>query len=542
MQGLMMDYQLTIDRLLEHGNCIYPHKQIITKQPDGSMYRYTYADMYKRVKRLANVLVNEFGITTGDRVATFAWNNYQHVELYYGIPVVGAVCHTLNIRLSTDQLVYIINHAEDKVIFIDGTLVPLFERFVDQLTTVEHYVLFNAPKTIETKIPNVLFYEDLLADADEAFEWRCNDENMAAGLCYTSGTTGEPKGALYSHRSTYLHAYGTNQTNALGMSEQDVVLQIVPQFHVMAWGFPYSCLMAGSNMVMPGPHLRPDALADLVEQEKVTIANGVPTIWLGVYRELKARPRDVSSLKELVVGGSALPRSLIVGYLEDFGIEALHVWGMTEMSPLGTASRLQTRHDNLSLEQKYDIRAKQGVAMPGVELRVAYEDGTEVPQDGETVGEFQVRGPWIISSYFKETANPESFTPDGWFRTGDVGILDADGYMQITDRTKDLIKSGGEWISSVALESALMGHPQVAEAAVIAIPHEQWGERPLATVVLAEDADDITGEELKTFLAPKFAKYQLPDLFAFIKEVPKTSVGKFNKKELRKQYAAGELI
>ena len=538
MQGLMMDYPLTIERILEYGNRMFPRKQISTKLPDGSMHRYSYNDMYQRVKKLANVL-GTLGVNEGDRVGTFAWNNYQHLELYYAVPCSGAVCHTLNIRLSPDQLAYIINHAEDKVIFIDGTLLPLFEKVVDQIDCVEHYVLFNTDKDIETILPNVSFYEDLLAEADEAYEWNITDENLAAGLCYTSGTTGHPKGALYSHRSTYLHTLATNQAACLGFTEQDTALLIVPQFHVMAWGFPYSAFFAGVNMVMPGMHLQAPALVDLLATEKVTVANGVPTIWTAVYQELKNNPRDISSVRALVIGGSALPRGMIEGYEKDFGVNALHAWGMTEMSPLGTVSKLQSHHLDLPKDAQMDIRAKQGYTLATVEMRIVDDEGQEVARDGISMGEIQVRGPCIIRSYFK--ADSDNFTADGWFRTGDVGIIDEDGFMQITDRTKDLIKSGGEWISSVDLENLLMAHPQVLEAAVIAIPDAKWDERPLATVVLTPEAEELTEAALRDYLAPHFAKYQLPDRFLFIDEVPKTSVGKFDKKVLRAQYTAGEL-
>lgn len=364
---------------------------------------------------------------------------------------------------------------------------------------------------------------------------------MAAGMCYTSGTTGNPKGALYSHRSTYLHALGSNQAMAMGFTESDVVLAIVPQFHVMAWGFPYACLMSGATLIMPGPHLKPPDLVELVSREKVTVANGVPTIWIGVYQELKANPRDISSFRSLVVGGSAIPRNLIEAYERELGVEVLHAWGMTEMSPLGTISRLLSKHQDADQAAKMDVKAKQGYSLPGVEIRIADDEGNPMPWDGETVGEVQVRGPWIIRSYFRVEPNPGSFTPDGWFRTGDVATMDPDGYMQITDRTKDLIKSGGEWISSVALENALMSHPSVVEAAVIAVPDETWSERPLAAVVLTDDADPVSPDQLIAHIATDFAKFWLPEKIIFINEVPKTSVGKFDKKVLRKQFADGEL-
>ncbi len=540
MQGLMMDYPLTLDRVLEHANRMFPHKRISTKLPDGSIHRYTYADLYKRVKRLANVL-QKLGIKPGDRVGTFAWNNYQHVEMYFGIPAVGAVCHTLNIRLFPEQLAYVVNHAEDKVVFIDGTLLPLYERVADQIDCVQHYVLFNAPPGVETKLPNVSFYEDLMADVDDDFEWMALDENMAMGMCYTSGTTGNPKGALYSHRSMFLHTIGENQANALGLTEADSVLMVVPQFHAMAWGLPYACAFSGAEMFMPGPHLKPTPLAEVIANERITVAAGVPTIWNGLYHELKNNPRDISSVRALIVGGSAMPRGLIEAYEKDLNVNVLHAWGMTEMSPLGTVSKLQAHHKNLSQAEKWDIKAKQGYVVPGVEMRIVNEAGEELPWDGATMGEVQVRGPWIIKSYFKLDPSPEQFTADGWFRTGDVATISEDGYMQITDRTKDLIKSGGEWISSVELENTLMAHPKVREAAVIAIPDEKWAERPLAAVVLTEDAGDVTADDLHEFLAPKVAKFWLPDKIIFIDELPKTSVGKFDKKVLRRRYAEGEL-
>lgn len=540
MQGLMMDYPLTIDRILEHANRLFPHKQITTKQPDGSLHRYTYANLYQRVKRLANVL-RKLGVKPGDRVGTFAWNNYQHIEMYYAIPGAGAVIHTLNIRLFPEQLSYIVNHAEDKVVFIDGTLLPLYERVADQIEGVQHYVLLNAAKGIQTKLPNVSFYEDLMADADDDFEWAVTDENTAMGMCYTSGTTGNPKGALYSHRSMYLHTLGENQAGALALTEEDVVLVVVPQFHAMAWGLPYACAMAGAEMVMPGPHLKPDALAEIVAEEKVTVAAGVPTIWTGLYHELRAKPRDISSIRALVVGGSAMPRALIEAYEKELGVNVLHAWGMTEMSPLGTVSKLQRRHRSLPDHEQWDIKAKQGYMVPGVEMRIVNESGDVLPWDGVTMGEVQVRGPWIIKSYFKLDPTPEHFTADGWFRTGDVATISEDGYMDITDRTKDLVKSGGEWISTVALENALMAHPKVMEAAVIAVPDEKWAERPLAAVVLAPDAGPVTADELQQFLAPKFAKFWLPDKIAIVDEIPKTSVGKFDKKVLRQRYAEGQL-
>jgi fatty-acyl-CoA synthase len=540
MEGLMMDYQLTLDRILEHANRLFPHKRVSTMLPDGHMHRYTYGEMYGRVKRMSKALV-ELGVEPGDRVGTFAWNHYQHLELYYAIPGAGAVCHTLNIRLFPEQLEFVVDHACDKVVFIDASLLPLYERVSDQIKCVEHYVLINAPRDIETKLGDVLFYEDLISGSDESFEWLSMDERMAMGLCYTSGTTGNPKGVLYSHRSMFLHSFGANQAAAIGIKESDIVLPVVPQFHAMAWGLPYACPLAGAEMVMPGPHLQADPLAQMISSEGVTIAAGVPTIWTGLYHELKENPRDISALRALVVGGSAMPRSLIEAYERELGVNVLHAWGMTEMSPLGTVSILLSHHQDLSLQEQWDIKAKQGYAIAGVEMRIRDEMEQELPWDGRQMGELQVRGPWVARQYFKREATEDHFTSDGWFRTGDVVTVSRDGYMQIMDRTKDLVKSGGEWISSVELENALMAHPDVLEAAVIAVPDEKWSERPLAAVVPMEGATSLSDEVLKEFLTSKVAKFWLPDEIVFIDEIPKTSVGKFDKKVLRRQHENGEL-
>lgn len=540
MQGLMMPWQLTMDRILEHANRVYPHKRITTLMPNGSLHRYTYADMYKRVKRLSKALV-KLGVQPGDRVATFAWNHFQHMELYYAIPGAGAVCHTLNIRLFPEQLAYIVNHAEDKIVFLDATLLPLYGRIASQINCVQHYILINAPKDIQTNLPNVLHYEDIIADSDEDFAWLSTDENMAMGLCYTSGTTGDPKGALYSHRSMFLHTYGENQAAALGMLESDVVLPVVPQFHAMAWGLPYACAMSGSDVVMPGPHLRPEPLAQLIEQERVTIAAGVPTIWTALYHELRQRPRDISSIRAMIVGGAAMPRSLIEAFEKELHVSVLHAWGMTELSPLGTVSILSSQHTGLSDAEKWDIKAKQGYPICGVEMRIMDANGVELPWDGRQMGELQVRGPWIARQYFKRDVTQDNFTEDGWFRTGDVCTMSPDGYMTITDRTKDLVKSGGEWISSVELENTIMAHPQVLEAAVIAVPDERWSERPLAVVVPTKDGADLTEADIHAYLAERVAKFWIPERVVFIGEIPKTSVGKFSKATLREMYAAGQL-
>ncbi|MBK8137916.1 MAG: long-chain fatty acid--CoA ligase [Chloroflexi bacterium] len=539
MDGLIQDYPLTIDRIIEHARRIHPHKRVSTMLPDGSMHRTTYGEMYRRIKRLSKALV-KLGVKPGDRVATFAWNTYQHMELYFAIPGAGAVCHTLNLRLFAEQLVYIINHAEDKIVFIDGTLIPLYEKFAAQVPGVETYVLMNVPKGAPCSLPNVLYYEDLIEGSDEDFAWLSTDERAAAGLCYTSGTTGDPKGALYSHRSTYLHALAVNQASSVGLTERDVLLPVVPQFHVMAWGMPYAAPIAGADVVMPGPHLKPEPLARMIEGEKVTVAAGVPTIWTALYHEAKTNHRDLSSIRALVVGGSAMPRALTAGYERDLGVNVVHAWGMTEMSPIGTVNVLRSAHDGLDQEGKWDVKASQGTPVFGVEVRIIDENGLELPWDGASMGELQVRGPWIIRQYYKRDLAPENFTADGWFRTGDVVTMSADGIMTIKDRTKDLVKSGGEWISTVELESAIMGHPDVLEAAVIAVPDDKWSERPLAAVVV-KPGSNVTSEAIIDYLSTRVAKFWLPDRVIFVAEVPKTSVGKFDKKVLRRRYAEGEL-
>lgn len=532
-----MDYPLTTNVIIEYGNRVFSRKEIVSKLPDGSWHRYTYGDMYKRTKQLSNALITKLGVKQSERVATFCWNHYQHLEMYYAIPGVGAVCHTLNVRLSIDQIVYIIKHAEDKIIFFDATLNTLLEKVAPQVSPDIKYVIVNAPTGFKTSIPNVINYETLIASESETFEWVNVNENDACGLCYTSGTTGDPKGSMYSHRSTYLHALTVMAPNGANVSCNDRVLLVVPQFHVMAWGYPYLCMLAGADMVFPSMHLQPDALVDILQKEKITVANGVPTIWMGVYDAMKKNPpKEKLSLKEYIVGGSALAPSLIRSFEKDFGLKGTQAWGMTETSPLGTISRLQKIHENLSYEEQLKIRAKQGYELPGVEIRAIEENGSIAPRDGNAVGEFEIRGAWIIASYYKFSDNASCFSKDGWFKTGDVGTIDEDGYMNITDRSKDLIKSGGEWISSMALELALMAIPKVKEAAVIAIPDEKWVERPLACIVL-HHGETITIEEIRIALSNEFASYQIPSSFVNLKEVPKTSVGKFDKKEMRRLHA-----
>ena len=539
MQGLMMDYPLTMERILEHANRLYPRKRITTVLPDGNVHRYTWADVHSRSKRLASAL-GGLGIEPGDRVGTFAWNNYQHLELYFAVPCSGAVCHTLNIRLSPDQLAYIIGHAEDKAIFVESTLLPRFEAVAARLSRCPRIVLFNGEPGIRTALSDTCCYEDLIAGGSDTFEWPVIDEDAAMGLCYTSGTTGEPRGALYSHRSMFLHTLGVNQSNAVGIVESDVVMPVVPQFHAMAWGLPYACAAAGAELVLPGPHLNPAALARTIAKEGVSIPAGVPTIWTGLYEELKVNPRDISCIRALIVGGAAMPRSLIEAYETELDVPVVHAWGMTELSPLGTVSRLQRHHRTLPESDKWDVKARQGVPICGVDMRIVDDSGNEAPWDGRSMGEIQVRGPWVIESYYRQDPAPDHFTADGWFRTGDVGAMSPDGFLTITDRTRDLIKSGGEWISSVALENTLMGHPAVTEAAVIAVSDAKWTERPFAIAVRSPGAVPVTVEALRAHLASVFPKYWVPDRIVFVAQIPKTSVGKLDKKVIRRQYAEGQ--
>jgi fatty-acyl-CoA synthase len=535
MEGLMMDWPLTLHHFLDRAARLFPRKEIATRTAAG-MHRYTYADFHRRVHRLAHALTR-LGIGRGDRVATFAWNTYRHLEIYFAAPCMGAVLHTLNIRLAPDQLIYIINHAEDRVIFVDASLAPLLERIRDQIPTVKAFVIMSDTGPVQTSLSPALDYEALLAESPEApYPWPRLDENAAAGMCYTSGTTGNPKGVVYSHRAIFLHSMALCLADTFGICERDVLMPVVPMFHANAWGMPFAGVMVGAKLVFPGPHLQPRDIAELIQNERVTVTAGVPTIWIGLYALLERERYDLSSLRVMPVGGSAMPRALIEAFEKRFGIRIAHAWGMTEMTPLGTVANLKSYMESWPDEERFAVRAKQGMPVVGVEIRAVDEQGREVPWDGKTMGELQVRGPWVIRAYYNDPRTAEAFQ-DGWFRTGDVVTIDPEGYIQIVDRTKDLIKSGGEWISSVDLENALMAHPKVLEAAVIAVPHPKWQERPLAVVVpRPEFKEDLTKEELLEFLRPRFAKWWLPDDIVFVEAIPKTSVGKFDKKVLREQF------
>lgn len=533
MKGLMMDFQLLLPAVLRRAETFFSHKEIVTRQPDKSLHRYTYADMARRTKQLG-VALKRLGVKEGERVATLSWNHYQHLEVYFAVPCIGAVLHTLNLRLSPDDLTYIANHAQDKVIIVDQVLLPLFEKFKDKVSP-DHIIVI--PNGSGSLAPGYLNYEELLADSDPAHYFPFEgDENTAAAMCYTTGTTGRPKGVMYSHRSIILHSMVGAFAEGLAVREADIVLPVVPMFHVNAWGLPFVCTFLGTKQVFPGPHLDGNSLIEFFENEKVTITAGVPTIWLGILSILDANPGkfNLSSLRYMVVGGSAAPRSMIVGFEERHKLKILHAWGMTETSPIGTICGLTSELQKEPKEVQYDYRAKQGLAAPMVEIRARNEEGF-VPWDGITMGELEVRGPWISKAYYNTDEQDDKFTVDGWFRTGDIVTIDPRGYIEIRDRSKDVIKSGGEWISSITLESTLMGHPAVAEAAVFAIPDEKWMERPMACIVLKE-GKSATADELRQFLEPQFAKFWLPEVYEFVKEIPKTSVGKFRKTALREMY------
>lgn len=534
MQGLMMDYPLTLQHFFNRAVRIFSRKEIVT-QTDSGLHRYTFHAWGKRTQQLAHALHNA-GVKQGDRVATFGWNTYRHLELYFAIPCMGAVLHTLNIRLFADQLVYIINNAEDQIIFVDGDLVPILESLVDQLTTVKQYVIMgNAPNAAGKLQPSV-DYETFIGGEPEKYEWPEIDENSAAAMCYTSGTTGNPKGVVYSHRSTFLHSMAVGLADGPGLSERDTVLPVVPMFHANAWGFPHAAIMMGSKLVFPGRFLDPVRVGHLMSNERVTVAAGVPTIWIGLLNALDKEEIDLSSLRAIYCGGSVVPRSLIEGLYRK-NLTIVHAWGMTETSPLASLSRLRGYQEDWPLDEQFRIKARQGTVLPGVDFRVVnMETGEEVPCDNTSYGELQVRGPWIARAYYSDAATGEKFV-DGWLRTGDVAVVDEDGIIQLVDRTKDLVKSGGEWISSVEVEGLIMGHPKVLEACVIGIPHPKWDERPLAFVVEKPDfVGQVTKEEIIEYLRPRVAKWWLPDDIVFIEAIPKTSVGKFDKKVLRARH------
>jgi fatty-acyl-CoA synthase len=534
MRGTMMDFPLTLQMVFERGTRLFPDREIVTGG-SGGVHRYTYRDFSQRVHRLANGL-KALGLQPGDRVATFGWNHYRHLELYFAVPMLGSVLHTLNIRLFHDQITYIVNHAADRFMCIDRSLLPVIRKLQPTFESVERLIVIDDGG--DNDPGDALDYEAIVGSGGPHCEFPRLDENEAAMMCYTSGTTGNPKGVAYSHRALTLHSYGACHVDTVGVSERDTVMAMVPMFHANAWGLPYASTFVGAKQVFPGNSMQPDSVLSLLQAEQVTLAAGVPTIWIGALPLLQAGKYDISSTTRIVVGGSAAPRSLIEAY-DKLGLNILHAWGMTEMSPIGTISRVRRELAAEPASVQLDYRARQGVSAPGVELRALDGEGNDVPWDGETMGELVVRGPWVAAEYYSDDRSAASFTADGWFRTGDVVTIQPNGYIEIADRTKDLIKSGGEWISSVALENALMAHPKVLEAAVIAVPDERWGERPLACVVARPDfRGSLTPSELSDHLSAQFAKWSVPEHYLFLEELPKTSVGKFDKKAMRQQHAA----
>ncbi len=531
---MMMQTPLTMTQMIKRAEKYFPRKTVVSRTA-GGIQRFTYKEIAERTRKLAESLQN-IGVERGDKVGTLAWNHHRHLEAYFAIPCSGAVLHTINIRLSPQHITYIINHAEDKVLLIDPDIVPLIEEVKDELKTVKAFIIMTDEDELpETTLSPVYHYETLINEASGAYEYPDDlDENSAAGMCYTSATTGNPKGVVYSHRGIVLHSMALGMADSAAVSEKDIALPVVPMFHVNAWGLPFAAVWFGTTLVLPGPYFTPKLLAELIQSEKVTITAGVPTIWLGLLKELDENKYDMSSLRSVLCGGSAAPKGMIKAFEQKHNIPFMHAYGMTETSPLVVISTLKSYQEELSPDEKLDIKAKQGILVPGLEMKIAGKDG-EAAWDGKEMGELAIRGPWIASEYYKDERTDEAFR-DGWLYTGDVVTIDEEGFMKIVDRTKDLIKSGGEWISSVDIENAMMAHESVFEAAVVAVPHEQWQERPVACVVLKEPfKGQTTKEDLYEFLKPQFAKWWLPDEILFFEEIPKTSVGKFLKMALRDQ-------
>ncbi|MDP1901367.1 MAG: 3-(methylthio)propionyl-CoA ligase [Rubrivivax sp.] len=537
MNGQMMQQPLLISSFIVHAERHHAEREIVSRRVEGDIHRTTYKELAARSRRMAKALA-ALGVGLSDRVATLAWNGYRHMELYYAVSGSGAVLHTINPRLHPDQIVYIADHAEDQVLFFDMTFLPLIQAVARRTRTVRHFVAMtdraHMPSAeVAATIPNLLCYEELMAAQDDRYAWPSFDENTASSLCYTSGTTGNPKGVLYSHRSTVLHAYAAALPDSLNCSERDVILPVVPMFHVNAWSLPYVACMTGAKLVYPGAGLDGKSLYELFESEGVTFSAGVPTVWQGLLAYVEANHLKFSTMKRTVIGGSACPPAMIRAFGEKFGVNVLHAWGMTEMSPLGTACTLKAKHLALTQEERYAVMAKQGRAVYGVDMKIVDDQGAEMPWGSETSGDLYVRGPWIISGYFKnEGGDP---LVDGWFPTGDVARIDADGYVQITDRSKDVIKSGGEWIGSIDLENIAMAHPAVAMAACIAAKHPKWDERPLLVVVKKPGAE-LTRDELLAFFEGKIAKWWTPDDVIFVDAIPLGATGKMQKNKLRDQF------
>ena len=536
---MTMQYPLLVSNILNRARTIFPDKEIITRVEgaEGGVHRYAYRDMAARVDRLCNAL-DGLGVKKGDRVGTFGWNTYRHLEAYFASPLMGAVNHTINIRLFPDDLVYIINHARDKVVFVDPDLCPILEGLASHFRTVEHFIIMTDDPKPTTTLPNAVSYETLLAQAPEGFTPPELDEWDPAGLCYTSATTGRPKGVTYTHRALYLHSMAECMADTAAFSESDTTMAIVPMFHANCWGFPYSSALVGANQVMPGVRPDPQAICELIDRHKVTLTAGVPTIWVGVldYLDRSGETYDFSSLRAVISGGSAVPVSVIRAYKEKLGVDLIHAYGMTEATPIVTYNRTKTHLEDLPEGEKYELAGSQGLVVAGLEMRLVDENGEDLPWDGEQRGELLFRGPWVSREYYNDERTAETYI-DGWYHSGDIASVNSEGYVQIGDRVKDMVKSGGEWISSVDLETAIIAHPGVLEAAVIAIPHPTWVERPLACVVpRAESRGTLDKAQVMDFIRDKFARWWLPDDVVFIDEIPKTSVGKFDKKVLRERF------
>ncbi len=534
MKGLMQDWPLRVTTIIDHAARFHGDREVVTRTIEGPIARTTYAEIHLRARKVAQAL-QKLGVEKGDVVATMAWNTARHLEAWYGIMGLGAVCHTLNPRLFAEQLVYIINHAEDKVIFLDLTFVPILEGIKDELPKVKAYVVMTDREHMpETSLPNALCYEEIVEAENGKFKWAEGDENDACGLCYTSGTTGNPKGVLYSHRSNVLHALAVNMGDALGMKSTDAMLPVVPMFHANAWGISFAAPAVGAKLVMPGANMDGESIYELLSTEKVTATAAVPTVWLMLLQHLQKNKLELPHLERVVIGGSAAPRSMIEVFEKDYGVQVFHAWGMTEMSPMGTLGSLKAGMEDWPLDKQIDVKVKQGRAIYTVEMKITDDDGNELPCDGEAFGHLMVRGPAIAGAYLKGEGG-NILDEDGWFDTGDVATIDESGYMQITDRAKDVIKSGGEWISSIELENLAVGHPKVAEAAVIGIAHPKWDERPLL-IIVKNEGEDVTKEDILEYMEGKIAKWWMPDDVAFVDEIPHTATGKIQKLELRKMF------
>jgi len=533
MQGLMMGAPLLISSLLTHASRHHGETEIVSRRVEGDIHRYTWRDCDRRARQVGNVLKG-LGVKPADRVATLAWNGHRHLETYFAVSGIGAVLHTVNPRLFPEQIAWIVNHANDQAMLFDTTFAPIIEAIAPLCPSVRHWIAFCDRARMPTGgTAQLLCYEDLMSTASADLSWPEMDETTASSICYTSGTTGNPKGVLYSHRSTVLHSFASGMPDALCLSARDVVLPVVPMFHVNAWGLPYSCAMVGAKLVLPGPGLDGKSLFELFENERVTLSAGVPTVWLGLLNYVRQNNLKFSTMRRTVIGGSACPPAMLASFQEDYGVQVLHAWGMTEMSPIGTCGVLKAKHDALSTAEKQAVQSKQGRAIFGVDLKIVDEKGDELPWDGVAYGDLLVKGPWVVSEYFRgEGGNP---LRDGWFPTGDVATIDADGFVHITDRSKDVIKSGGEWIGSIDLENIAMSHPAVAMAAVIAVRHPKWDERPLLVVVKKPEIE-VTREELLGHFDGRIAKWWTPDDVVFVEAIPLGATGKMLKNKLRERF------